>query len=200
MQKINHPIRPFNQTIQVPRNDAVGKVVFVEGFLTAAECDRVLEQAANSEETEGLTGADGQRDAARTSRIRFLWPGADTAWLFDKLEYAAMQLNRQYQYAMTGFYEGAQIARYGDGGEYNWHVDLGESLFSARKLSLSVQLSDGSEYEGGDLEFIGATDQSAPRSRGALVAFPSFVTHRIAPVTAGERLSLVSWISGRPFR
>ena len=71
---------------------------------------------------------------------------------------------------------------------------------SARKLSLSVQLSDGADYDGGDLRFPGPTDEPAPRERGALIAFPSFVTHRVEPVTRAERLSLVSWISGRPFR
>ena len=71
---------------------------------------------------------------------------------------------------------------------------------SARKLSLSVQLSDGADYDGGDLRFPGPTDEPAPRERGALIALPSFVTHRVEPVTRAERLSLVSWISGRPFR
>ena len=111
-----------------------------------------------------------------------------------------MRLNQSYGFELTGFYEGAQVARYAPGGHYDWHVDVGEQLQSARKLSLSIQLSDGSEYEGGDFRFLGPTDAPAPRARGSLIAFPSFVTHRVEPVTQGERLSLVSWISGPPFR
>ncbi|MEO1573750.1 MAG: 2OG-Fe(II) oxygenase [Pseudomonadota bacterium] len=200
MNEIRHPIRPFRNAVQLFGNDAVGKVVFVEGFLSPAECDKVLAESAGLSETEGLTGRDGQKDLARDSRIKFVWPSAEWAWLFDKLELAAQRLNQQYNYDLMGFYEGAQIATYQAQGEYGWHVDLGESLFSARKLSLSIQLSDASDYEGGDLEFIGPTDTTAPRGRGALIAFPSFVTHRVAPVTRGTRRSLVSWISGRPFR
>jgi PKHD-type hydroxylase len=69
-----------------------------------------------------------------------------------------------------------------------------------RKLSRSLQLTDPSTYEGGTLEFLtGTRPQIAPRDRGALIAFPSFGVHRVAPVTAGTRKSLVIWVTGPQF-
>ncbi len=194
------PFRPLRSAFAIPRNDVVGRVVFVDDFLSPAECDQVLALAADAVEHEGMTGEEGKADLARQSRIRFLWPSRNTEWLFAKLEAAIFRLNEGYRYDLLGFAEGAQVASYGPGGHYDWHVDLGVGTQSARKLSLSVQLSDPSDYEGGDLEFLGPTDATAPRDRGALVAFPSFVGHIVRPVTRGERLSLVSWISGAPFR
>jgi predicted 2-oxoglutarate/Fe(II)-dependent dioxygenase YbiX len=40
----------------------------------------------------------------------------------------------------------------------------------------------------------------APTHQGSLVAFPSFMTHRVTPVTRGLRWSLVTWLEGPPFR
>ncbi len=197
---MNRPFRPLRSAFSVPRNDVVGQVVFVDAFLSGAECDRVLELAATAVEHEGRTGQEGKADEARSSRIRFLWPSRESEWLFARLEAAILRLNEGYRYDLLGFAEGAQVASYGPGGHYDWHVDLGTGPQSSRKLSLSVQLSDPGDYDGGDLEFMGPTDVTAPRNRGALVAFPSFVGHIVHPVTRGERLSLVSWISGAPFR
>ena len=45
-----------------------------------------------------------------------------------------------------------------DSGKYDWHVDLGGNILSYRKLSVTIQLSDSNEYEGGDLQlFDGAS-------------------------------------------
>jgi len=63
-----------------------------------------------------------------------------------------------------------------------------------------VQLSNPADYEGGEFEFLLVTDELGPRSRGSLIAFPSYLAHRVRPVTSGTRLSLVSWIGGPPFR
>jgi PKHD-type hydroxylase len=72
-----------------------------------------------------------------------------------------------------------------------------------------VQLSDPDEYEGGALEFFGLdgdeTDAAADRrtkmrQRGTVVTFPAFEYHRVTPLTAGTRRSLVCWVGGPPFR
>ena len=82
-----------------------------------------------------------------------------------------------------------------------WHVDDGAKLPSPRKLSATLQLSDGNAYEGGDLELFGTHQvEKAPRQRGALVIFPSFVLHRVTPVTAGVRKALIIWSTGPYFR
>lgn len=83
-----------------------------------------------------------------------------------------------------------------------WHLDLGGDNLSTRKLSFSVQLSHPDEYDGGELELnLAHSTVVAPRTQGTLVVFPSFLVHRVAPVTRGVRRSLVSWASGtHPYR
>ena len=82
-----------------------------------------------------------------------------------------------------------------------------------RKLSMTCQLTDGSEYKGGELEFDFRNydphmrDESKHRiqckeilPKGSIIVFPSFVWHRVKPVTSGTRYSLVVWHLGRPFK
>ena len=76
-----------------------------------------------------------------------------------------------------------------------------------RKLSMSVSLSDSQEYNGGNLEFdFRAISKNKPwackeiNSKGSVVVFPSFLWHRVTPVTRGIRYSLVSWHTGDPFK
>jgi len=38
------------------------------------------------------------------------------------------------------------------------------------------------------------------KSQGSLVIFPSFVQHRVKPVTKGTRYSLVIWSLGQPYK
>jgi PKHD-type hydroxylase len=83
------------------------------------------------------------------------------------------------------------------GSHYDWHMDCGEGNLSRRKLSMTIQLSDPEGYSGGNLELLyGRHPVTVERKRGTLVAFPSYTLHRVTPVTAGVRYSLVLWISG----
>ncbi|MCK6649860.1 MAG: 2OG-Fe(II) oxygenase, partial [Bacteroidia bacterium] len=70
-----------------------------------------------------------------------------------------------------------------------------------RKLSISVQLSDAVEYEGGELQFmINQNIVTAPKEKGTAIIFPSFALHRVLPVTKGNRMSIVGWIAGPAYR
>jgi PKHD-type hydroxylase len=68
-------------------------------------------------------------------------------------------------------------------------------------LSVSIQLTDPSEYEGGDL-YLYDEDKGMlmNKSQGTLILFPSFVLHEVTPITKGERNSLVAWITGPNFK
>nr|WP_246387555.1 2OG-Fe(II) oxygenase [Chiayiivirga flava] len=164
------------------------------------ECERIVAIARAHPGSQGTV--DARADAAdpiRRSTVRFLNPEPASEWIFARLDQAVTRLNAAYAFELQAFAEGVQIASYTDGGHYGWHADLGPGAFSRRKLSLSVQLSPDADYDGGDLEFLVSRD-SAARSQGALIAFPSFLVHRVTPVTRGERWSMVSWIAGPPFR
>ena len=98
---------------------------------------------------------------------------------------------------------GIQFTEYhaDDSGHYDWHDDtdsMNKNMYD-RKLSLSMQLSDPSSYEGGILEFEG-DGGSAPREQGHVTVFPALKKHRVTPVTKGVRYSLVSWMEGPRWR
>jgi PKHD-type hydroxylase len=87
-------------------------------------------------------------------------------------------------------------------GHYDWHMDTGYGNLSQRKISVTVQLSDTHEYEGGDLQLWpgGTYPLISPRGKGNVVIFPSFMMHRITPVTRGTRKSFVLWLGGGHYR
>jgi PKHD-type hydroxylase len=99
--------------------------------------------------------------------------------------------------------EHTQICRYKDTdkGHYDWHVDVVPPKDGVqRKLSISILLSDPSDFEGGELQFKGIEDRKILTKQGSIVVFPSFVEHRVTPVTKGVRYSAVTWASGPSFR
>jgi PKHD-type hydroxylase len=111
------------------------------------------------------------------------------------------------QYAGWGYalfsQEKTQMGRYKstDEGHYDWHMDAGPPKDGIqRKLSISILLSDPSEFEGGELQFKGIEDQKILTKQGSIVVFPSFVEHKVTPVTKGVRYSAVTWASGPSFR
>ena len=99
--------------------------------------------------------------------------------------------------------ENTQLSRYKstDGGYYDWHIDAGPPQNGVqRKLSCVILLNDPSEFEGGILQFKGMEDQNLLNQQGSIIVFPSFIEHRVTPVTKGVRYSAVTWASGPSFR
>jgi PKHD-type hydroxylase len=87
---------------------------------------------------------------------------------------------------------GVQLATYHAGDHYGWHVDGRPGDNTHRVLSISVLLTD--DFKGGRLDFKtpGAPQLKKP---GDIVIFNSDEWHRVAPVTAGVRESLVVWFT-----
>ena len=93
--------------------------------------------------------------------------------------------------------EPAQISKYSKGEYYKMHMDFGKGIHLTRKLSLTVQLSDENDYEGGDLIFHNGTiKEQAPRGKGSVIVFDSRLNHEVTSVTKGVRYSLVKWYHG----
>jgi len=108
--------------------------------------------------------------------------------------------NDFYQFKLSEIVEQIQYTVYkeDDKGFYDWHLDMGPNK-SRRKLSLVVQLSDPSEYEGGELQINTGKVVLAEKEKGTVILFPSYLLHRVTPVTKGVRRSLVLWIDGPAF-
>lgn len=142
----------------------------------------------------------------RKSEIKWLkndLPEADTKWVYQKFAQMCFEANEAlWQFEITGMLEELQYGLYqGDGGHYDWHMDVGPGQAQVRKISIVLQLSDPEEYEGGVFElFTNKNVKQLPKSKGAVTLFPSYCMHRVTPVTKGERRSLVLWVSGPSFK
>ena len=85
-----------------------------------------------------------------------------------------------------------------EGGHYNWHHDIDWDRNDGldRKLSITVQLSSPDEYQGGDFMFSECQSPSQAKEKGTVLIFPSYLLHKVTPVTKGIRKSLVAWFEG----
>lgn len=147
-------------------------------------------------------GSETYVETIRKSSVIPLPLKQEYKWVFDRIAGIAAQMNfDRYRFDILGIYEPLQLAEYGVGDFFEWHMDFGPGESSCRKLSVTVQLSDPDSYKGGDLQFmVNDKPVDAPRQRGSVTVFPSFVLHRVTPVTQGSRRSIVGWISGLPYR
>jgi PKHD-type hydroxylase len=172
------------------------------GFLTDAEIDRLVAEHA-SQLTEGKLAPGDTNAEIRRSQVVMLGTEEKYAWLYQKLWTAAQECNRRFFCVdIAGVEANVQLARYDSSnlGFYDWHTDFA-GIKPLRKISISIQLSRPEDYDGGDLELMyGIKPQRLDKVRGALIAFPSFMLHRVTPVTRGTRWSLVAWILGARWR
>jgi predicted 2-oxoglutarate/Fe(II)-dependent dioxygenase YbiX len=172
------------------------------GFLTDAEIDRLVADHVSSL-AEGKLGPGNTNAQIRRSQVVMLGADEKYAWLYDRLWAAARECNRLFFCVdIAGVETNVQLGRYdsSDRGFYNWHTDFA-GIRPLRKLSISIQLSRPEDYDGGDLELMYGTEpQKLDKARGTFIVFPSFLLHRVTPVTRGTRWSLVAWILGTRWR
>ncbi len=172
------------------------------GVLSDAEMDRLLADYG-PRIAEGMLGSGSTDPSIRRSQTYFFSYTDEHRWLYERIWSAAEQCNRHFFCVdISGIEGNIQLARYdsSDEGFYNWHTDFA-GIAPGRKISVSIQLSDPDSYDGGDLELLFREQPlKLDRARGALVAFPSFMLHRVTPVTRGTRWSLVAWVTGPRWR
>ena len=202
---------------------------FFKSALTPRFCDEVISYANSKKEEIARTG--GYEKNKLTKREIFDLKqkrNSDLVWLSDTWIYKELHpyVDRANKNAGWNFdwdrSESCQFTKYKLNQYYDWHCDAWKKPYDKpnspdhgkiRKLSMTCQLTDGSEYEGGELEFDFRNyephmrDESKHRRqckeilpKGSIIVFPSFVWHRVKPVTSGTRYSLVVWHIGRPFR
>ncbi|MEE4451586.1 2OG-Fe(II) oxygenase [Novosphingobium resinovorum] len=177
------------------------------GALTDAECDAIIARAGSYAEAEATVGfSDSLRSdhSYRTSTIRWLDVGREKDIVGRIMDFVRSSNRTNFGVEIDAPYE-VQFTEYRatNKGHYDWHQDvwLESPRPFARKLSVVVQLSAPTDYKGGEFEFFGLQSPGAQFSgRGSLLVFPSFLQHRVLPVTEGLRRSLVSWVEGPNWR
>jgi len=154
----------------------------------------------------------------RDSQITWL----DDPWIYNLVHPVVRLANKHTGWNFEwNWSERAQFTIYRPEHHYGWHCDSGpgpykEGPYSAkiRKISSILILSDRSEYEGGEFEIDPRhhdPDDGPPlnssvkhlseiENKGTIVVFPSFVWHRIKPVTKGVRYSVPLWHLGQPWQ
>ena len=155
-----------------------------------------------------VDGVDKVRtdNSLRNSITSWIPNNKDTNWLYEKISFYLRRINGEYyRFDVDGMYEQLQYTVYESekSAFYNWHQDIGvySTLSVTRKLSMSILLTDPTTFEGGDLEIWGSSGiMPAPREYGQIIVFPSYLLHRVTPVTKGIRKSLVIWFGGPAFR
>lgn len=176
--------------------------------LTNNEIASVIKYVNTLDRQEGLIGGAKNGGASdekvRRSKINFLQINDDTKWLYNKLSRFIYEMNDKFfGYDLHALQEIQYTEYHGtQQGVYHDHVDWAGGTALPRKLSMSLQLTDSDDYEGGNLE-IKLTSQNpyiASRTKGDAVLFPSFLLHGVTPVTSGIRRSLVIWVMGPEFR
>jgi PKHD-type hydroxylase len=183
------------------QKDYVEHWAYWDNLFTKEECEQIIALGKKTGVSKA-TIFSGIDDDTRKSNTAWLFPDADTRWMFERISPVVMSLNEKFfGFDLFGLAEGFQFTEYvAPDGDYKSHTDRGISL-PVRKLSVTIQLSDDKDYEGGNLLLHYEKDPiKAPTEQGKVIVFPSYMLHEVTPVTKGTRYSLVCWVTGTPFR
>lgn len=120
-----------------------------------------------------------------------------------ELEAIIEAANKYFEFDLYGIEETINLLHYHNAdntvpGHYVGHNDIGEGSISRRKLTVIVQLSDESEYDGCTLNISAYGD--ADKNVGNVIVFPSYLEHSVSPIERGERFCLNLWVHGPTFR
>ena len=165
------------------------------------EIDRIKKhaEAAEARQAQVFSTADDSH-SLRQSTIKWLHQSwiKDLLWPFVKEANEASftvdvinQADMQYT-----IYDSANQ------GHYDWHHDVHWSSqdLQDRKLSVTLQLSEPDSYQGGLFEFDEVKTNADFSAKGSVLVFPSYLSHKVHPVTAGKRHALVAWFFGPRWR
>ena len=184
-----YPLSPFS-------SPGKSNLCFWENFLSDQDINYILSRPEWFSIDDAQVGDGAEGVVNKEKRITTVsWMGWDQKnhEIWQKITTAIWSVNRQFfQFELTGCYEPAQLGSYSDkdSGHYDWHIDSGlETATVPRKLSMSLLLSDPSEFEGGELQIMSESDKviNVEQKRGRAWFFPSWTLHRVTPVTKGLR-------------
>jgi PKHD-type hydroxylase len=173
------------------------------GGFSSEEVDKIVEDAKEYPFVKALVVDEENTDKFRKSNIKWLPFDSKWEWVIDRIMTQVVEANNAiWNFDLSSIIDNIQYTEYeGNGGHYDWHLDIGPGKISHRKISIVIQLSDPSDYVGGDLEIMTGSEQvTVPRGKGNVVVFPSFLLHRVVPLTGGNRKSLVLWVGGGHYK
>lgn len=193
------------------RQFAIPSLMSVNDAFTDDQINDIVSYCKSNVLEKALTMGqdDKQENAIRKSQAKFYHYNEETSWIFNRLNEVIEHVNSNcFNFDLNG-YESFQYTEYKKNGQYNFHTDMAE-LFDPktnadtepRKLSLSLILNEpGKDYEGGEFETQTSDKITTHESKkGRIFVFPSYIVHRVSPITKGTRKSLVVWVKGPKFK
>lgn len=188
-----------------------------DDVFTESELDKIEVYCNSLNLSEGvhIQGADNPTEYThRKSKTAFMQFNDTNSWIFERMNAAIELINENYfNYDLNG-YSNMQYSEY-DGSSsdrYNYHADIMFGIQhvepQTRKLSITLLLNSPSkDFTGGEFG-INYGDESLDKTgaykvemkRGRIIAFPSYMIHKVFPVITGKRKSIVIWVTGPKFR
>ena len=164
---------------------------------SAEECDRIVAMGERGAVAAPVwaEGAYGLDTGARDVRTVLVPRGGAPSWLFERLDALFAEASKHFGLEVGPIREEIQILRYAAGSHFvRWHTDGGRDLREQQRISMSLELSEPEDYDGGVLEIVpDLIGRPRTMPRGGAHLLPSQALHRVTPVTRGVRWSLVAW-------
>ena len=174
-------------------------------------CQKILVAGRSQIQEVGVTS---DKNSYKERKCKVSW--LDDKWLYKIINPYIHEANKNAGWNFDwDWNEASQFTIYNKDDYYKWHTDSDKVLKhknkningKTRKLSLTLQLTDKIEYEGGDFQFkwlledeIETITVDDAKDIGTIIIFPSFIHHQVMPITKGKRESLVNWSIGPPFK
>jgi PKHD-type hydroxylase len=155
-----------------------------ESIIPHKACEQIIREGVLRPQISAGIGKDNTKSEGRSTKVTFIDNAFTKSYIYELVTH-------NFKNYIIEEAEDLQFATYEEGDFYGYHKDADES--NGRVLSVSVQLSNPSDYEGGELIFFYSPIEKA---QGTVIIFPSDLYHQVTPVTKGKRYSLVQWFKG----
>jgi len=175
-----------------------------DNVVSADKCKEFIDLAGDSFHKAEVGGNESLNTGSineETRKTNIFW--SDHKELFQLATKYGQIANKQAGWNLdVKAIESFQIGQYNLGGHYTWHPDSSGMIVNeenlSRKISMVLWLNE--DFDGGEFQFHKCyiNENTIKPSIGTMVFFPSWIVHRVKPVTKGVRYSAVSWLLGKP--
>ena len=180
----------------------------VAPIFTPRQCQNIIDAGHQQKAQQAEVGHKEKKEGRHDTKMRITtisWiPFKALPEMYTMIEQSMRKVNNNhFGYEGVQLTEYAQFTEYPKGGFYDWHMDAEVNCRfepPVRKISMTILLSDPSEFVGGDLEFMTEGNKPPQLLQGQAIFFCSLIRHRVAKVKKGIRRSLVMWFGGPSFK
>jgi len=183
------------------RNHSLGDCTFLGKNIFDERVLSNIEEYISRQQLEDATAFGYPNEISKTRSTKIHWMSSQDNCLVSIYHDISTQIrlinHNIWDYTYDG-YEPFQYSEYDISDHFDWHIDqikfTGPNI---RKVSFSIGLSNEDEYEGGDLVIKSSDKENHYKlGRGDALVFPSWILHKVTPITKGKRRVVVGWAQG----